>query len=64
MRVLPALDETPTKEPIELAVIDNFHHRRPHGGSISVPFDPKLKALTTRPRIHLLWLYFKKSLHG
>ena len=37
--------ETPTKEPMELAVISNFHHRRPHGGSNSRPFDPKLNTL-------------------
>ena len=46
------LCEKPTKEPMELTVNSNFHHRRPHGGSNSEPFDPKLNALTTRPRIH------------
>ena len=44
--------EIPIKVPMELAEISNYHHRRPHGGSNSGPFDPKLNALTTRPRIH------------
>ena len=53
VRVLPSF-ETLTEEPMELAVISNFHHRRPHGGSNSGPFDPKLNAfnhLTTDPRM-------------
>ena len=41
-----------TKEPLELVVISNFHHQRPHGGSNSGLFDSKLNALTTRPLIH------------
>ena len=36
---------------MELAVISNFHHRRPHRGTNSRPFYPKLNTLTTRPRI-------------
>ena len=55
VRVLPSF-ETLTEEPMELAVISNFHHRRPHGGSNSGPFDPKLNAfnyLTTDPRMTL-----------
>ena len=36
--------ETPSEEPMELSVIGNFHHLRPHGGSNSGSFDPKLNA--------------------
>ena len=35
---------------MELAVISNFHHQRPHGDL----FDPKLNAITTEPQIYLL----------
>ena len=38
---------------MELAVVSNFHHRRPHRGNLE-PLDPKLDALITRPRIHNL----------
>ena len=59
MRVLPC--ETPTKEPIaELAVISNFHQRRPEGLN-SEAFDTKLNALTGRPRIHMEICRFKVS---
>ena len=48
------LCETPTKAHMELAVISNFNHRRPHGGLSSGPSDLYFNALTTRPRIHKL----------
>ena len=35
---------------MELAMISNFHHQRPHGDL----FDPKLNAITTEPQIYLL----------
>ena len=41
-----------SKEPMELEVINNFHHLRSHKGSNSGPFDPKLNVLnhlTTDP---------------
>ena len=46
------LCETPTNEPMELGVISDFHHRKPHWGSNSGPFDLKLNTLNTRQRIH------------
>ena len=36
----------------ELAVISNFHQRRPHRGMNSESFDTKLNALTGWPSIH------------
>ena len=39
---------------MELAVIINFHHRRPHRRIELGPLDPKLDALTTRLQIHKL----------
>ena len=46
------LCETPAKEPMELAVISNFHHQRPYRGSNSGPLDAMFDTLTTKPRIH------------
>ena len=40
LRVLSSFRNT-SKEPIELAVISNFRHRKPHEGLNSGPFDPK-----------------------
>ena len=37
--------ETTTKEPMELAMIINFHQMKASWGSNSRPFDPKLNAL-------------------
>ena len=50
--------ETPTREPMELEVISNFHHRKHNGGSNSGPFDPMLNALTTHPRVHSFFTLF------
>ena len=48
--------KTYTKEPMELEVISNLHHQRPHGQSNSGPLDPKINALTTQPQIHMIYI--------
>ena len=54
MRVLPFLQNT-------YKVVSNFHHLGDlTGESNSVVFDPKLGALTTRPRINYIGYPFGK----